>query len=339
MLGRSSSSHPRKPFVLVRLLRTLSSFLDLVYARLTSIPSILRRAWSNIKLYNSKRKPEENKAHVQEEKTGKQNKKTPPIVAPLRDELPAGSSRQEHEQANDNGDHPTKIRGFFITPLRVFLWPFKFFDVHHGAVTAVATIVLVVLTFFYVHYSKKQWETMQRQLEDSEAKEAARLVIENFQTTIVPGEFFNVEVKFDVTNAGGTVADDIRERIYFSTINNETGKFNPAPAQPAMPDKQGPSVPPGKSRSYFEHSAHESDEAMAKLMGQMAFKDKNGQPMHFEVRTIANRVLTGKDMYLVNIDVSYTDIFSKKAHITSDCVTYSPFFKEFVSCPYFHQHQ
>lgn len=40
------------------------------------------------------------------------------------------------------------------------LAPFRFFDKHHGAITAFATLVLGMLTFRYVSYSKGQWERM-----------------------------------------------------------------------------------------------------------------------------------------------------------------------------------
>jgi hypothetical protein len=42
---KSLSSHSRKPFVLVRLLRSFSSFLDLLWARLFSLLSRLRQTW------------------------------------------------------------------------------------------------------------------------------------------------------------------------------------------------------------------------------------------------------------------------------------------------------
>jgi hypothetical protein len=35
-----------------------------------------------------------------------------------------------------------------------------FADSHNGAITALATVAIVVLTFYYVTYSKKQWEEM-----------------------------------------------------------------------------------------------------------------------------------------------------------------------------------
>jgi hypothetical protein len=41
---------------------------------------------------------------------------------------------------------------------------FRFVDEHHGSVAAVATIVIGVLTYYYVGYSKKQWETMRETL-------------------------------------------------------------------------------------------------------------------------------------------------------------------------------
>lgn len=41
-----------------------------------------------------------------------------------------------------------------------------FLQKYDGAITALATVAIVILTMVYVLYSKKQWETMSRQLDE-----------------------------------------------------------------------------------------------------------------------------------------------------------------------------
>ena len=40
-----------------------------------------------------------------------------------------------------------------------------FLDRHNGSIGAIATVAIVVLTVFYVNYSRRQWQTMQGQLD------------------------------------------------------------------------------------------------------------------------------------------------------------------------------
>jgi len=96
--------------------------------------------------------------------------------------------------------------------------PWTFLDNHSGSITAIATVAIVVLTFFYVSYSKRQWEAMldsnrraEQQLRDYEERESARLVVENFTPEITsgPSDTVIIKGKFVVTNAGATVASEI----------------------------------------------------------------------------------------------------------------------------------
>src|SRR5271157_2983162 len=44
----------------------------------------------------------------------------------------------------------------------------EFLDAHNGTITALATVAIVVLTGFYVRYSGRQWQVMEKQLHQSE---------------------------------------------------------------------------------------------------------------------------------------------------------------------------
>lgn len=50
---------------------------------------------------------------------------------------------------------------FVVAIRRLFFVVVDFLDKRSGAITALATVAIVVLTFVYVTYSKKQWQTMQ----------------------------------------------------------------------------------------------------------------------------------------------------------------------------------
>lgn len=54
-----------------------------------------------------------------------------------------------------------------------------------------------------------QLQITQRQLDDFENVQAARLTIDNFDLKVVPGNTFTVEGTYDVRNVGGTVATEI----------------------------------------------------------------------------------------------------------------------------------
>src|ERR1700680_5146882 len=71
------------------------------------------------------------------------------------------STRQSQTQDSSNA---AQSSGYIVRPLitigRSFKGLFSFVDRHDGSVTAAATVAIVFLTFFYVSYSKRQWQAM-----------------------------------------------------------------------------------------------------------------------------------------------------------------------------------
>jgi hypothetical protein len=60
----------------------------------------------------------------------------------------------------------------------------RFFDYHHGAMTALATSALAVLTFVYITYSKAQWQVMDQQLSAFRAVERANMSVVRLETDL-----------------------------------------------------------------------------------------------------------------------------------------------------------
>jgi hypothetical protein len=83
-------------------------------------------------------------------------------------------------------------------------------DEHDGSITSLATVFIAILTFFLVQTSSEQWQTMARQLKDSEAAQAASLSIQGLHIENFPK---NPRVVYDVKNAGATRADRITPMI------------------------------------------------------------------------------------------------------------------------------
>jgi hypothetical protein len=64
---------------------------------------------------------------------------------------------QSEAQYTDKSKHDSNriVRAFIAVG-----YPFRFLDRHAGSITAVATVVIGLLTYWYATYSKRQWEAM-----------------------------------------------------------------------------------------------------------------------------------------------------------------------------------
>lgn len=108
----------------------------------------------------------------QPDSNGKSNNsgESEPSLSPLA----SASTRQVEAPAKpkQKADYRAKARKYghyvlrFLVAIRRFLATIVgFLDKYDGAITALATVAIVVLTFNYVRYSKRQWEAMDGQLE------------------------------------------------------------------------------------------------------------------------------------------------------------------------------
>jgi hypothetical protein len=74
--------------------------------------------------------------------------------------LPApANTPKKNNSSKDAGKEERRMR-LTVAVWQKILAPFRFFNIHHGAVTAFTTLVIAVLTYQYVKYSKRQWERM-----------------------------------------------------------------------------------------------------------------------------------------------------------------------------------
>lgn len=103
-----------------------------------------------------------------------------------------------------------------------------FLDRHSGTITALATVAIVVLTCFYVRYSKRQWETMRDTLEVGQ-----RACVTIGRKDGVVAEF--VMPKDPKDNAGLV--------IYFQNSGHMPAEFNWGPLSTALI----PPLPPTQS--------------------------------------------------------------------------------------------
>ena len=127
-----------------------------------------------------------------------------------------GIDRQETEQASARRDESNQQqRVAKIAALRRRKRRKATLKVCIEISAALATVAIAVLSLAYVHYSRKQWETMSRQMNDYEAGEAASIAIMNFAIKDFPDK---PEVVFDVSNEGRTRADQILPWIGTGTI-------------------------------------------------------------------------------------------------------------------------
>ena len=87
-----------------------------------------------------------------------------------RPTTPSTYYQQDHPHNTDqDGEYRMRvIVAVWRFVARRFIAVVGFLDKYHGAVTALATVAIVMLTFVYVKYSKKQWETMQDTLQVSQ---------------------------------------------------------------------------------------------------------------------------------------------------------------------------
>ena len=195
---------------------------------------------------------------------------------------------------------------------RWFMRVVGFLDKNSGAVTAVATIAIGFLTYKYVTYSKKQWETMntqvgitQRQLTDFEESQSARLVID-FKAAPCADTGSNVLCNgtFVVVNSGPTVAAIVWEASGQGAGQGDgPSSFQGTVVEPIPETKSsGPWLPVGGKR---EIPASVTGDRKEDLDNRRAFA-------------------------YASLSVAYKDIFGRVFWIF-DCYKYTP--SGFRQCP------
>lgn len=284
------------------LLRTLFSFWTWILAKLSSFASILRRTRLDHKSNHSQGKVERQKAKAKRnEAPEKEN--SPAQIVTQAGQLPASSGQDKAGNSRDSKQSSSNIMRPIETIWRGVKWCASFIEAHHGVVTALATVAIVVLTCYYVKYAKKQWETMQRQLEDSEILDAAKLTVADFTPQIddLGNGMADISGDIVVKNVGPTVAQQINEARGIGD-----SRVPPAPLTnlKPIPAENGPWIGPGDTRKF-----------------------------HVEFREVDWNGVQNGTWYLSIFEAfSYRDVFGK-VEVVPACFMYFRRSKQFGPCP------
>ena len=129
-------------------------------------------------------KKSERKCLIDEPKTSEQGDETEKTeeglsvvgTAPLSS-APASTSQSAANDPKNKTQRGNHIMRALVAVGRWVKNTFGFLDEHNGSITALATVAIVLLTSFYVEYSKRQWEAMQGQLEEMRKDQRAWLFV------------------------------------------------------------------------------------------------------------------------------------------------------------------
>lgn len=137
-------------------------------------------------------------------------------------------------QAQESGEH-RKYRHYITWPIVAFRWLVQWLDTNYGAVTAAATVVIAILTFFYVRYAKNQWRVMddQTQLQKRIAKlnyGAPNIQISDLKVFYSPNDkalWADLTVQNYGTEKGATAQDiSIAQVVEFSDEEPEARRYS-----------------------------------------------------------------------------------------------------------------
>lgn len=119
---------------------------------------------------------DESKAADERDKT-KQPESSLPNASTSLSETPTATRRTPDDKAKKKREFGAYIMWTLAGIRRGITSLFRVLDKHDGSITALATVAIVGLTFVYVRYSKKQWETMNGQLTQMQSQTRAWLGI------------------------------------------------------------------------------------------------------------------------------------------------------------------
>jgi hypothetical protein len=95
---------------------------------------------------------------------------TPNFISGTLTYPPASASSAQTQNASERAKKGKHIMRFFIAVWIRIKRIFGFCDRHDGSITALATVAIVILTAFYVGYSKRQWIAMKGQLDQMKSQ-------------------------------------------------------------------------------------------------------------------------------------------------------------------------
>src|SRR5438876_10219622 len=94
--------------------------------------------------------------------------------------------------------------------MQVFRPCFEWIEKHSGTMTALATVAIAVLTFYYVDYSKKQWQTLREQVLSHRPWVNVRVSVE--RPIVLSADGANLVTAITIKNGGSAPALSIEVR-------------------------------------------------------------------------------------------------------------------------------
>lgn len=216
------------------------------------------------------------------------------------DEVPLRAPSEPSKQ-KDYSDHKRNYSKYIVWPFVTLVGRIKdcavFADRHAGTFGALATVIIAFLTFQYVRYSGRQWETARKNLEDFEDVQRARIIFKEHTGVLEPWKLnpnlTHMQFIVVIQNAGATVATDINvEKGNCGTsVNPPKGviEFTPKPAP-------GQGLAPQDTKTYS-----------------------------FDCGATTGDLVSGKSKWFTwnYVLVSYRDIYGRTDAV-ADCVVFDP---------------
>jgi len=179
-----------------------------------------RSAWGNVRIY--KATPVINEPEANQDNQGDSDSQS---LRPIKDRASAEGNQQSAEN-REASDYVMRFRETIGRWGRNFV---RAVDLHSALISAAATIVIAILTAFYVHYSKAQWAVMREQANISDRANqlsaiglAAQIGITNITS---PDD--NGTVTLEFTNTGHTTAKDVTITLRHQHMDKPPSDFDP----------------------------------------------------------------------------------------------------------------
>ncbi len=223
--------------------------------------------------------------------------------------IPNGDAKQIHSHGQTQ--NTSKARQYasyivrpFVTIGRFIKKGFLLADRHNGGITALATVAIVVLTIFYVRYSRGQWRVMRQQLTEMQSTSALQkktaavqfglpVISINWLGMFELGENQAPHFIVRIQNNGKTNAESLSFAmdIKFSDQRPEP-RFTPKDFQPIRPGTVEQWDPIKKnyiqSQGQYAHtvpgdySAYKSGKTRLYMLGVVQYKDFTNQPNEWD---------------------------------------------------------
>ena len=230
--------------------------------------------------------------------------------------LPALTGQNQTNDTKKSVEDTKNVLWFFKTVRGLF----QFLDDNAGAVTAIATIAIAVLTWKYVTYSrgqlnvmKRQVEQIERQITDTERAQAAYLEVRHNISPISEGVW---KGEFIVKNIGATIATDINGG------GTTTASGNPANTVGFGPRHKGAYA------SQRDIDVWLSDVPSSPYGFTLAANDSRTYPI---IVNLSEQMLSGERTYVEVINVGYKDAFGVEKH-ARDCIFWNGKLQNFGRC-------